>query len=86
MKRYKPILSEAKDKLSYGTKEFFEAMTMFEKIMKNDDDFHSNLTKEDKETSENFIKDGHFLIYANAETNRLFKMFLAGIDYGKFVW
>ena len=63
--------------------EFTQAQIMFEKIMKQDNHFNSRVDRISTIDREKVPKD---IWYNNGETNKLFHMFLQGLEYGRCLY
>ena len=71
--------------MKQGTKEFYEAIDMFEKFVKKSFALNLNLNKESNEERQKLANNGVLGVYTNGETNHFFMMFLSGIEAGKFI-
>ena len=69
-----------------GTKEFYEAIAMFEKVVKTDYSFNTRLDKLSNETMMDYSSRGNLIVFENGETNKLFLMFLHGIETGRMLY
>ena len=73
--------------MKYGTKEFEDAVNMFEKTARSIDGgfYLPSIEKCDKVFSIESAKSGDIQIYNNGETNKMFQVFLSGTSYGKII-
>ena len=65
--------------MKYGSKDFYDAMDTFEKWIKQ----YGRLSDINRASKEDVKKFKCF--YDNGETNRLFMLFLCGIEFGKYL-